>query len=312
MKRIAIIGSYNRDLVFRAPRIPAEGETVQGIGFFSDSGGKGSNQMISAHLQGADVTPVLKVGDDEYGRQARALYETLGMPLDGMLVDPNAHTGMAGIFTGENGGNSIIVTGGANLTLTADEMIAAVPEDAAFAEFQLENDPQEVFEAIRRLSKRGVKILLDPTPVTALPDWLYPCIDCIKPNEHEAAQLTGCPIRTPEDAIAAARVLHKKGVRTVIVTLGRQGSMVCAEQNVLIPSVDVPVVDTTAAGDVFCGALLARLAQDEPLIQAVQYATCAASLSVGKQGAWRSCPTAEQTQAFFRDRQAEVTPVIYP
>ena len=137
MKKIAIIGSYNQDLVFRAHRIPAEGETVQGIGFFSNSGGKGSNQMISAHLQGADITPVLKLGNDPYGQQARALYKRLGMPLAGLLQDPNEPTGMAGIFTGENGSNSIVVTGGANLTLTADEMVDAVPQGTALIGFQL-------------------------------------------------------------------------------------------------------------------------------------------------------------------------------
>ncbi len=309
MKKIAIIGSYNQDLVFRAHRIPSEGETVQGIGFFSNSGGKGSNQMISAHLQGADITPVLKLGNDPYGQQARALYKRLGMPLAGLLQDPNEPTGMAGIFTGENGSNSIVVTGGANLTLTADEMVDAVPQDTALIGFQLENNPQAVFEAIRRLHRQGAKILLDPTPVTELPDWLYPCLDYLKPNEHEAAQLAGYPINNPQDALAAARILQGKGAKTVIVTLGVLGSVLCTEEAVFIPAAKADAVDTTAAGDIFCGALLAQLAADQPLIQAVQYATCASALSVTKQGAWKSCPTAKQTQEFFADRQEMLKPV---
>ena len=309
MKKIAIIGSYNQDLVFRAHRIPAEGETVQGIGFFSVSGGKGSNQMIAAHLQGASITPVLKLGNDVYGQQARALYKRLAMPLSGILEDPDEPTGMAGIFTGENGGNSIVVTGGANLTLTADEMVGAVPDDTMLIGFQLENNPQDVFEAIRRLHKQGAQILLDPAPVAELPDWLYPCIDYLKPNEHEAAQLAGCPVNNPADALAAARILRQKGAKTVIVTLGLQGSIICAEQAVLVPAAKATAVDTTAAGDVFSGTLLAQLAAEQPLIQAVQYATCAAALSITKQGAWQSCPMAEETQAFYLYMQDSIRPI---
>ena len=309
MKNIAIIGSYNQDVVFRAQRIPAVGETLQGISYFSDSGGKGSNQTIAAHLQGAQITPVLKLGDDAYGQQAKALYRRLGIPLGGVLTDSHSHTGVAGIFTQEGGGNSIIVTGGANLTLTADEMVAAVPNDVYLVGFQLENVPREVFKAIRRLKECGVQILLDPAPAAVLPDWLYPYIDYLKPNEHEAAQLAGCAIRNPAEALAAAHILRKKGVKTVIVTLGEQGSVISAGQDVFVPAVKVDAVDTTAAGDVFSGALLTRLSMDLPLADAVQYATCAAALSVTKEGAWQSCPTAMETQTHFDRVRESLAPV---
>lgn len=307
MKKVAIIGSYNQDIVFHAQRIPAVGETVQGVGFFSGAGGKGSNQAIAAHLHGAQVIPVIKLGDDAYGQQARELYKRLGLPLAGLLCDAGAHTGVAGIFTQQGGGNSIIVSGGANVTLTADEIVNVVPNDISLAGFQLENNPQMVFDAIRRLSKRGVAIMLDPAPVTSLPDWLYPCIDYLKPNEYEAAQLAEHSIHTPEDALTAARILRARGAKAVIITLGAQGSVICAAQNVFVPAPAVDAIDTTAAGDVFGGAMLAMLASDMPLPEAVQYATCAAALSVTRKGAWRSCPTAEETQAYFHTVRAELS-----
>ena len=310
MKKIAIIGSYNQDIVFRAHRIPSVGETLQGIGFFSDSGGKGSNQAIAAHLQGAQVTPVIKLGDDAYGQQARELYQRLGLPLTGLLCDPSEHTGVAGIFTELCGGNSIILSGGANLTLTADEIVAAVPETTELAGFQLENDPLVVFEAIRRLRQRGVEIMLDPAPVIPLPAWLYPYVSYLKPNEHEAAQLAGCSIHMPADALAAAQVLRERGAKAVVITLGVQGSVVCAEQSAFVPALKVNAIDTTAAGDVFSGAMLAMLALDQPLIEAVQYATCAAALSTTREGAWRSCPTAAETQTYFQAHRSSISPVL--
>ena len=300
MSKIAVIGSYNQDMVFRTNRIPGVGETVQGTGFFSSSGGKGSNQAIAAHIQGANVTPIIKLGKDAQGEEAQALYRKLGLPLYGILLDENAHTGVAGIFSDEDGSNSIIVSGGSNLTLSSDEILAAVPQDIRLAGFQLENAPDEIFKAIRALHENGVDILLDPAPVVMLPEWLYPCLTYLKPNEYEAAALSGCSIENQSDAQRAADALLKKGVKNVIITLGNKGCVVRGTVNTYVPAPKVQAVDTTGAGDIFSGTLLAMLSRSEGLEEAIRLASCAAALSVTKLGVWQACPTEAETRNFAR------------
>ncbi len=304
MGRLAIIGSYNQDMTFRAQRIPSPGETVQGNGFFSSSGGKGSNQAIAAHLQGAELTAVVKLGIDEQSRTARALYEKLGMPLTGVLTDPAAHTGVAGIFVDTQGNNCIVVQGGANLTLTSAEILAAVPPDTELAGFQLENDPAEIFAAIRALHERGTKVLLDPAPAIPLPDWLYPCLTYLKPNEFEASVLTGESIADRVDAERAADLLLARGVKNVIITLGKAGCVVRGTVNAFVPAYEVKAVDSTGAGDIFSGTMLAMLSRGEPLMEAVRLAGAAAAISVTKMGVWQSCPTEAETRAFVRAHEA--------
>ncbi|HPR77086.1 MAG TPA: ribokinase [Candidatus Limiplasma sp.] len=305
MEKLAIVGSYNQDITFCTPRIPLPGETVKSTGFFTGSGGKGSNQIIAAHLQGGAPAAVIKVGDDEEGRAIRSLYQKLGIPTDGMLTDPQEHTGVAGIFIDEQGRNCIVVHGGANGTLSSNEILNVLPDDVTLAGFQLENDCEETFAAIRALSARGVKIMLDPAPARPLPDWLFPCLTFLKPNEFEAATLTGMPVTNRQEAERAADALLARGTKNVIVTLGEKGCVIRGTVNAFIPAIRMKAVDTTGAGDIFAGTMLARIAGGDTLERAVQLASAASALSVTKKGVWQSCPTEQETRAFEQQHRSD-------
>lgn len=305
--KIIIAGSYNGVIVAKGPSIPGVGETFIGDTFFTGPGGKGANQAVAASLQGEDVRFLCKLGKDSYGDDAVSLLKQYG-GLGGESIRrvDDSQTGVALIFVDGAGNNSIMVVPGANLTLTAEEIVREVKAtgNVFMVGFQLECDVGQMCEAMIRLHAEGVKTLLDPAPAAPLPMEVYPAIDIIKPNEHEAEILTGVHITTPEDAYRAGDILLERGVKTAIITLGAKGTViVTADAKDFVPARIVEAKDTTGAGDIFSGSLLAALSKGYPLKEAVQYANCAASISVQRLGVFEAAPTEEETLSLYHSMQ---------
>ena len=303
-RKIIIAGSYNGVIVAKGPSIPGVGETFIGDTFFTGPGGKGANQAVAASRQGADVSFLCKLGNDAYGDEAvKLLKEYGGLEGESIRRVDGTHTGIALIFVDGSGNNSIMVVPGANLTLTADEIISAVKamDDVFMVGFQLECDVQEMCKAIIGLHAEGVKTLLDPAPAAPLPLEVYPAIDIIKPNEHEAEILTGVHIANPDDAYRAGDILLERGVKTAIITLGAMGTaIVTANEKAFVPAHVVDAKDTTGAGDIFSGSFLAALCEGYSIKEAVSYANCAASISVQRLGVFEAAPSREETMDLYR------------
>jgi ribokinase len=283
--------------------IPGIGETVVSDSYFISAGGKGSNQAIAAKFQGDDVRFIGKLGDDSYANDAIKMYQSLGMYNDSIYQEEGANTGLAVIMIDDAGNNSIMVCPGANLNLTVDEIVKPVlaEKEVYIAGFQLENDVNVVCNAIRKLHEAGIQTLLDPAPAVPLPDWVYPCLTILKPNEHEASLLSSIKINSPEDAFRAGEWFLNKGVETAIITMGENGTVICGKnirQYIETPKVDA--IDTTGAGDIFSGSLMAALAEGKELVEAVKYANIAASISVTKKGVYEATPTKEDVETYIK------------
>ncbi|WP_104083549.1 ribokinase [Cryobacterium sp. Y11] len=301
MNTIAVLGSANMDLVVRQARLPRPGETIFGADFSTVPGGKGLNQAVAAARLGAAVNFLGAVGADAYGSELRALLLAEGIRSDGIST-ADAPTGTAHISVVDSGENSIVVVSGANATVTtlSDEQQAAVAE-SAFLVMQCELPISVLVEGIAAASTAGVFTVLTPAPVVPLPKGFLASVDLIVPNQIEAAELTG-----ESDPVRAAEVLSA-GKTWAIVTLGSEGSVVAYDGEALglAPARPVTAVDTTAAGDTFVGALVARLAAGfvrgaavtpDQMIEAVRYATLASSIAVTRAGATSSMPTRAEVE----------------
>jgi ribokinase len=306
--RIAVLGSANMDLVVRQPRLPQPGETMFGSGFGTVPGGKGLNQAVAAARQGAPVDFVGAVGDDAYGRELRGVLVTETIGAHG-LVDAAAPTGTAHISVLDSGENAIVVVSGANATVTSlDAAQDATIRQAAFLVMQCELPVAALEAGIAVARANGVFTVLTPAPVVALPAGFLESVDLIVPNQIEAAELTG-----ETDPVRAAELLSA-GTTWAIVTLGAEGCVVAFDGTVLglAPARPVTAVDTTAAGDTFVGALVARLAaaelpdvltaadiSEQRMIDAVRWATVASSISVTRAGATSSMPDLAEVAAIL-------------
>jgi ribokinase len=293
MKRIVVIGSTNTDMVVKAARIPAPGETILGGRFLMNPGGKGANQAVAAARLGGEVVFVAKVGDDLFGREAKALFAKEGIRTQYVLTDPCEPSGVALIMVDGKGENCISVASGANGTLTTADLEPARGEieQAGLVLMQLETPVETVLRAAQWAAAKGVPVVLNPAPACELPDELLSCLSMITPNESEAELLTGVKVTDEASAAAASIVLCAHGVKSVVVTMGSKGAFVFAEgRGKFVPAVKVQAVDTTAAGDVFNGALAVALTEGRPLAEAVGFAAQAAAVSVTRMGAQASAP----------------------
>ncbi|HRR34506.1 MAG TPA: ribokinase [Kiritimatiellia bacterium] len=293
MKRIVVIGSTNTDMVVKATRIPAPGETILGGRFMMNPGGKGANQAVAAARLGGHVTFVAKVGNDLFGREAKSLFGKEGICTDFIFTDSQEPSGVALIMVGENGENCISVASGANGTLTPEEIgqAQAYIEQADLVLMQLETPLDTVCRAAEIAAAQGIPVILNPAPAQTIPDDLYGCLDVITPNQSEAEWLTGIKVTDAQSAEAAAKALCGKGARRAVVTMGAQGAHVYdGSEGVRVEALKVEAVDTTAAGDVFNGALAVALTEGLDLVEAVSFASGAAAVSVTRLGAQASAP----------------------
>lgn len=299
--KITVVGSLNMDLVVTTPKVPVLGETVLGSGFMTAPGGKGANQAVAAARLGGDVTMIGCIGDDIFGRDLLSNLKISGVNTDAIEIKENISTGIAVIII-KDGNNSIIVDPGANYRLTPDmpDRYEAVIKGCDIVVVQLEIPVETVEKAVALAKKHGVKVLLNPAPARILSDELLSQIDILTPNETECEIITGIPVNTIDDAKKAVGFLNGKGVPQVIITLGGKGVVYNSSGAILhkpVPAVEV--VDTTAAGDCFSGAVALALSNGKDMDAAVDFANMAGTLTVTKKGAQTSLPTLEEVTSYM-------------
>jgi ribokinase len=293
---IAVVGSLNMDLVTRTERRPQPGETLLGQSFAMFVGGKGLNQTIAAARLGAHVRMIGRVGRDDFGAQLTRTLAAEQIDTRHVTHDDAAGSGVATIVVDGAGDNTIIVVSGANWRLSAADVERAADAIAGadVLVMQLEVPLDAVVRAAEIAHAAGVRVLLNPAPARTLPDELLRLVSILTPNETEARLLTGIEIAGDESAERAAHALLARGVGAAVLTLGARGALlVDGERAVRVPGYSVPVVDTTAAGDAFCGALAVQLARGHTLEQAVRYANAAGALATTVAGAEPAMPRAE-------------------
>lgn len=311
-RTVLVLGSFVADVAFRASRLPAWGETLMGSSFALGPGGKGSNQAVAAARAGAQVKMACKLGDDTFGQLARKTWADAG--IDASLTRNGATpTGAAAILIDEvRGENGIIIVPGACFTITAEEVdsMADSIRSAHILLTQLEMPVDIVERGMRIAHDAGVTTILNPAPAppAPLPDSLLALADYVVPNESEAAILTGLPVETVEQAKNAAAALQRRGSRNVIITLGARGALVSIEggDSVIIDAFNAgPVVETTGAGDAFCGGFAAALAEDIPLLDAVRFGCATAGISVTRHGTAPSMPRRAEIESLLARANSE-------
>ena len=297
---VVVLGSANLDIVVPVPHHPVTGETVMGGDHALVPGGKGANQAVAASRLGATVSFVGRVGPDDAGVTLRESLETAGVDTGLLRVDPDAPTGIALIGVDAAGDNAIVVSPGANGRVGPEDVVdaATVVRDAAVLLLQLEV-PMEAVTAAARLATG--RVILNPAPAAPLPGDLLELVDVLVPNAIELAQLVGAEPADEVDEVAAqARSLP---VDTVVVTRGADGALlVTPYDHLVIPAPTIHPVDTTGAGDSFCGALAEALARGVELSVAVERAVHAGAVTATRPGAQPAMPTTSDIEASMSGR----------
>jgi ribokinase len=290
---IVVVGSSNTDMVIKANHLPIPGETILGGNFFMNPGGKGANQAVAAQRLGGNVTFICKTGDDIFASQSVIGFIEEGINTDFIITDNITPSGVALITVSKNGENCIVVASGANATLSPANLITCMDTlyDASIILMQLEI-PLETVNFVADIAKpSGAKVILNPAPACELPLELLRNTWIITPNEQEAELLSGIAVTDKPSAQQAAKIIMDKGVEIVIITLGAKGAFVATKEiNKLVKAMEVDAIDTTAAGDVFNGALAVAIIEGMLLLDAVAFACNAASISVTRMGAQSAAP----------------------
>lgn len=298
---VLVVGSSNTDMVIKAEHLPAPGETILGGTFFMNPGGKGANQAVAAARLGGNVTFICKTGNDVFGKQCVQLFEEEGINTSYLLSDSKNPSGVALITIDKDAENCIVVASGANATFSAVDIQKAqsIIEEANIVLMQLEIPLETVEYVAKNAAIKGVKVVLNPAPARELSDELLRNISIITPNKTEAEMLSGIKVVDMESARKAAQIICDKGVKTVIITLGKNGAQVLHEGEFThVPALNVDAVDTTAAGDVFNGALVVALSENKNILEAVQFACSASAISVTRLGAQSSAPYKREIASF--------------
>ncbi len=293
---VVVVGSLNQDLVARVPRIPAPGETVLASSHSAFAGGKGANQVTAAARLGATAAMVGRVGSDDFGSRLVSGLNADGIDTTSVQIDDTAGTGLALINVDDSGENAISVSPGANGRMTVADIEAATEliSRAAVVLMQLEV-PLDAVEAAANIA-RGT-VILNPAPAAVLPAMLLEQVDILIPNESELALLASLPVESAGEAETAAAAL---AVKDVVITMGSQGALIVGRSGAThVAAMPVAAVDTTGAGDAFCGALAAELARGAYLEAAVRFAVRVAAVSVTRHGAQASMPTRDEVTALF-------------
>jgi ribokinase len=303
MVDVVVVGSLSMDLTASTETLPSPGETVIGSLFTMVPGGKGNNQAVTCARQGVATAMVGRVGRDAFGDAIRAQLVAEGVDVSHLTTDPGNATGIAHITVDATGQNFIIVVPQANHGLSVEHVRAAagVIEDAAVLLVQLEVRLEVVREALEVARKAGKTTMLNPAPALELDEEILSKVDICFPNEVEAAALTHTRVDDVHGAIGAARVLLSRGCGAVVVTLGARGSVYVDDESVLeVPGIPVPVVDTVAAGDAYCGTFASTMARGSEVGACLVRATAAGALAVGVAGATTSLPRAGTVDELLR------------
>jgi ribokinase len=300
MASVAVLGSFNMDLVMRASRQPRPGETLQGE-FAMHLGGKGFNQAVAARRLGADVRIVGRVGDDEFGRHFLAALDGEGIDRRAVAVDRDSGTGVASIVVDSDGENAIVQAPRANRSLNLDDVERFDLPDRGVAMLQLETSMAAAVAFARKARAAGMTTLLNPAPAGAVPVELIELTDVIAPNLIEACTITGTGAEGVAAAFSMATQLCRMGPRTSVVTLGGDGAVVVeAHRQFHVPALSVSAIDTVGAGDAFCAGLAVALAEGRDITEAASFACAAGALATTRHGAEPSLPQRNDVESLLR------------
>ncbi len=300
-RRILVVGSSNTDMVIQTDHLPVPGETILGGTFFMNPGGKGANQAVAIARLDGKVTFICKIGKDVFGYQSKQLFEDEGIDVSHIFFDAEQPSGIAMITVDNKAENCITVASGANMNLTPDDLASAQSaiNEAEIILLQLEIPMNTVEYVARTAKKQNKKVILNPAPAQPLSEELLKFLYLITPNETEAELITGQKITDMETAIKAASLIRAKGVENVIITMGSQGALVYTGSICeLVPAYKVKAIDTTAAGDIFNGALAVAIAEGHGWIEAARFACKASAIAVTRAGAQSSAPYRKEVEMF--------------
>jgi ribokinase len=299
---ITVIGSLNMDLVTYVTRLPKIGETIMGKEFKQVPGGKGANQADAIAKLGVPVKMLGCVGEDIMSEMLLASLQQDGVDISKIERFNDVSTGIAAITVDSDGRNCIVVTPGANYRFLVEHIQKnqKVISESDILVSQLEIPLETVRHSLGLAKKLGKTTILNPAPAFDLDDDFLACVDILIPNETELEQLSGIAIRSETDTIVAAQLLIQKGVTDVIVTLGEKGCMYVGSDKIsTFPAHQVDVVDTTAAGDSFVGAIAVALSEGKNIEEAINFARVVAALTVTKMGAQSSLPYRHEVEALI-------------
>ena len=300
MKNILVIGSLNMDLVINTDRMPQAGETIHGKGFAHFPGGKGANQASACARAGGNVKMLGKVGDDAYGDILLKNLSQDGVNINGIERE-KISTGVA-VITVFNGENSIILDKGANGLVDRDYIdrhIDAI-DWADYIIMQYEIPMETVVYVAQIVKSKGKTLIIDPAPMMEAPSELYRMADIILPNETETAQLVG----EGNDDEASVKKMYELGCKNVIMPLGKKGSIYYNGENMINqPAYKVKAIDTTGAGDCFTGSMVAALASDKTMEEALEFASKASAIAVGRRGAQPSFPWKSEVEKLKKGKK---------
>ncbi len=307
---LLVVGSLNMDQVVRVTRVPMLGETLLGAGSLKlVPGGKGANQAVAMARLGSPVMMAGRVGTDPFGGQLVQALRSDGINTDLVVVDQDEASGTAFIFLTTDGDNAIVVASGANMHVGQDQaqmqaILAMLSQTQALV-LQLEIPLETVKTLIAAGRQAGTMVVLNLAPAQPLPREVLQQVSVLVVNESEATLLSGQRIETQDDATIVAQVLHSYGIGTVVITLGSRGAMLVTSdetgntRRIYRTAPNVQVVDTTAAGDCFVGAITVALSEGQSAEQALRFAVYASALKVTKFGAQSGLPTREEVLAAY-------------
>ena len=307
--QITVVGSFAVGLTMRAPKLPIFGETMLGKDFDMGPGGKGSNQAVATARLGASSAIVTSIGTDKLAGIATDLYAEEGVDVSHLSVRSERNTGVGFITLNDKGENFIILDMGANELMGATDVDAA---EARIAESDvvmtvLEIPTEAAARAMEVGRRHGARTILNPAPARALPDGIFAYVDYLTPNESELRILLGLPADDPRSSRELAGELRKRGVRNVVVTLGRTGALILNDElDLMVPAVAVDVVDTTGAGDAFNSGFAVALAEGRDIVEAVKFGVVCGGIACTALGVVPSLPRRAEAEALFNQAKSTI------
>ena len=303
--KIVVIGSSNIDMLMKMDHLPARGETVTDAVFHQVFGGKGANQAVAAARSGGDVAFINCVGDDAYAKEMVRNFKLDGINTEYVFSETGVSSGTALIMIGEDGDNYLSVAPGANYRLTPQyiDTVEELLKKAEILVLQYEILPETLAYVLQKADEHNVRVMLNFAPARDIDRNLLSRVSILVVNEVEAGFLAGITVDSEKKIKEAAKALLELGVETVVLTLGADGSFVASNGGEShIPAFKVKAMDTTAAGDTYCGCLATALTEGKSMDQAVVFASAGAAISVTKMGAQPSAPTRKEIDKFINSK----------
>lgn len=299
---VLVLGSINMDLTTYVPRLPKEGETLQGHSYLTVPGGKGNNQAVAASRLCAKTHLVGRVGDDLFGRQVMEIIAANQVDVKQVIKDPENHTGLAVISVDDSANNVIVIISGANYALDKSDVKRAesLMDLCKVLMVQLEIPAQISLAGVKAAKEKGLSVIFDPAPALNMPKEAYPYIDLFTPNETETEMLTGILPQNEQDAARAAKIIRDKGTKAAIIKMGAKGVFFegPAEKG-FIPAFKVKAIDTVAAGDAFNAGLAVAISEGAGLSDAVRWGAAAGAIATTRQGALPAMPYRDELEKLF-------------